>query len=124
MDATCAIQDSIHVFSLVRKYVSRILGTYHYGVVSFFVAYKSMDRRKPVLFFCPQEVRTLLYIAVTADEYEFPIAQARTPRALADMLGMSGRQVRSMIYNTGNNKVRNLGKRLGERIVRVDEEDE
>lgn len=97
---------------------------YHYGVVSFFVAYKSMDRRKPVLFLCPQEVRTLLYIAVTADEYEFPIAQARTPRALADMLGMSGRQVRSMIYNTGNNKVRNPGKRLGVRIVRVDEEDE
>lgn len=82
-----------------------------------------MDRRKPV-FLCPQEVRTLLYIAVTADEYEFPIAQARTPRALADMLGMSGRQVRSMIYNTGNNKVHNPGKRLGVRIVRVDEEDE
>lgn len=37
---------------------------------------------------------------------------------------MSGRQVRSMIYNTGNNKVRNPGKRLGIRIVRVDEEDE
>lgn len=35
MDATCAIQASIHVFSLVRKYVSRILGTYHFnaGVV-------------------------------------------------------------------------------------------
>ena len=31
MDATCAIQDSIHVFSLVRKYVSRILGTYQNG---------------------------------------------------------------------------------------------
>ena len=31
MDATCAIQASIHVFSLVRKYVSRILGTYHTG---------------------------------------------------------------------------------------------
>lgn len=30
MDATRAIQDSIHVFSLVRKYVSRILGTYQY----------------------------------------------------------------------------------------------
>lgn len=29
MDATCAIQDSIHVFSLVYKYMSRILGTYH-----------------------------------------------------------------------------------------------
>jgi len=31
MDAACTIQDSIHVFSLVRKYVSRILGTYHTG---------------------------------------------------------------------------------------------
>ena len=30
MDATCAIQASIHVFSLVRKYVSRILGTYQF----------------------------------------------------------------------------------------------
>ena len=28
-DATCTIQDSIHVFSLVHIYVSRILGTYH-----------------------------------------------------------------------------------------------
>ena len=28
MDATCTIQNSIHVFSLVHKYVSRILGTY------------------------------------------------------------------------------------------------
>ena len=39
MDAACTIQDSIHVFSLVRKYVSRILGTYQ-GVgcgTSFFV---------------------------------------------------------------------------------------
>ena len=36
MDATCAIQASIHVFSLVRKYVSRILGTYHpYGSPGF-----------------------------------------------------------------------------------------
>ena len=32
MDATRAIQDSIHVFSLVRKYVSRILGTYQYDM--------------------------------------------------------------------------------------------
>ena len=39
MDATCAIQASIHVFSLVHKYVSRILGTYHRfaaGVPGFF----------------------------------------------------------------------------------------
>ena len=28
MDATSTIQDSIHVFNLVHKYVSRILGTY------------------------------------------------------------------------------------------------
>lgn len=31
MDATCTIQDSIHVFNLVHKYVSRILGTYQLG---------------------------------------------------------------------------------------------
>ena len=35
MDATCTIQDSIHVFSLVHKYVSRILGTYHVAGVFF-----------------------------------------------------------------------------------------
>ena len=33
MDAACTIQDSIHVFSLVRKYVSRILGTYQFAMV-------------------------------------------------------------------------------------------
>ena len=33
MDASCTIQDSIHVFSLVHKYVSSILGTYHSWVV-------------------------------------------------------------------------------------------
>ena len=37
MDATCAIQASIHVFSLVRKYVSRILGTYHLRSSGIFV---------------------------------------------------------------------------------------
>ena len=37
MDATCAIQASIHVFSLVRKYVSRILGTYQSGSHSLFL---------------------------------------------------------------------------------------
>ena len=29
MDATCKVQNSIHVSSLVHKYVSSILGTYH-----------------------------------------------------------------------------------------------
>lgn len=36
MDATCTIQDSIHVFNLVHKYVSRILGTYHLNSWVFF----------------------------------------------------------------------------------------
>ena len=36
MDATCTIQDSIHVFSLIHKYVSRILGTYHCPMQAFF----------------------------------------------------------------------------------------
>ena len=45
MDATCAIQASIHVFSLVRKYVSRILGTYqiHNG---FYRAFKVSRQRE------------------------------------------------------------------------------
>jgi len=34
MDATCTIQDSIHVFNLVHKYVSRILGTYQILTIS------------------------------------------------------------------------------------------
>ena len=34
MDATCTIQDSIHVFSLVHKYVSRILGTYQHSDIA------------------------------------------------------------------------------------------
>ena len=33
MDATCTIQDSIHVFNLVHKYVSRILGTYQLSAI-------------------------------------------------------------------------------------------
>lgn len=35
MGTTCTIQDSFHVFSLVHKYVSRILGTYQTGAWSF-----------------------------------------------------------------------------------------
>jgi len=44
MDATRAIQDSIHVFSLVRKYVSRILGTYHYDLSFYISGYWIMSR--------------------------------------------------------------------------------
>ena len=52
MDATCAIQASIHVFSLVRKYVSRILGTYQlpewqlHGL--FYVLYISRMRQQRI----------------------------------------------------------------------------
>ena len=42
MDATCTIQDSIHVFSLIHKYVSRILGTYQKRRAFF---YRSLESR-------------------------------------------------------------------------------
>ena len=37
MDATCKIQDNIHVFSLAHKYVSRILGTYQIVRIVFYL---------------------------------------------------------------------------------------
>ena len=43
MDATCTIQDSIHVFNLVHKYVSRILGTYQTMGFPFLSFYKNHD---------------------------------------------------------------------------------
>lgn len=39
MDAACTIQDSIHVFSLVHKYVSRILGTYQFTYCGEFLSF-------------------------------------------------------------------------------------
>ena len=42
MDATCKIQDSIHAFSLVHKYVSRILGTYHFEKGRGFLCYRDV----------------------------------------------------------------------------------
>lgn len=42
MDATCTIQDSIHVFNLVHKYVSRILGTYHLEAVGCFCIFREV----------------------------------------------------------------------------------
>ena len=44
MDATCAIQASIHVFSLVRKYVSRILGTYQNVGLFLMVYYRKLKK--------------------------------------------------------------------------------
>ncbi len=47
MDASCKIQRSIHVFRLVYKYVSRILGTYQIysalgGLFNFAVLLKAL----------------------------------------------------------------------------------
>ena len=52
MDATCTIQDSIHVFSLVHKYVSRILGTYQMlalfiSVIYIFAAVSQYHKNNP-----------------------------------------------------------------------------
>ena len=46
MDATCTIQDSIHVFNLIHKYVSRILGTYHPMQAFFYVTDLSVNALK------------------------------------------------------------------------------
>ena len=46
MDAACTIQDSIHVFSLVHKYVSRILGTYQFSMG--FLLFSDICRNLPV----------------------------------------------------------------------------
>ena len=54
MDATCTIQDSIHVFSLVHKYVSRILGTYHLMLT---------------FLFCQKNQKTACIVLVTMLEY-------------------------------------------------------
>ena len=50
MDATCTIQDSIHVFSLVHKYVSRILGTYQLALWGAFLMQNTERRYMKVIF--------------------------------------------------------------------------
>ena len=37
MDASCYLQKSIHVFNLIHKYVSRILGTYQFRIRYFYI---------------------------------------------------------------------------------------
>ena len=54
MDAACTIQDSIHVFSLVRKYVSRILGTYHFD--------KGISLNPFLVYFHPLCLSTLTHV--------------------------------------------------------------
>ena len=46
MDASCTIQDSIHVFSLIHKYVSSILGTYQIGVPFYFCFFVFLEKKE------------------------------------------------------------------------------
>ena len=50
MDATCKIQGSIHVFRLVHKYVSRILGTYQRRSASVFFLQSALEISLLVLY--------------------------------------------------------------------------
>ena len=69
MDAACTIQDSIHVFSLVRKYVSRILGTYHYPM-----GFLQYDRWNPYdsVHKCTQFSCYLFFLSSTDTAINFP----------------------------------------------------
>lgn len=49
MDATCTIQDSIHVFNLVHKYVSRILGTYQASNWGIFILLHFLPNSHPII---------------------------------------------------------------------------
>ena len=59
MDATCAIQASIHVFSLVRKYVSRILGTYQKAAGDFSALFFICDQKQNI---CTEIWLTVIFI--------------------------------------------------------------
>ena len=58
MDATCTIQDSIHVFNLVHKYVSRILGTY-----------QSTENDGEIIEICKKSPMTDKYVRNDLGEY-------------------------------------------------------
>lgn len=59
MDASCTIQDSIHVFSLVHKYVSSILGTYQacrsFSAPDIVVSYRRIAVKSPHVPFTSRE---------------------------------------------------------------------
>ena len=66
MDATCTIQDSIHVFNLVHKYVSRILGTYQDSRLSFGVFFEIRKIPQTSLLY------TYFYWGEKVKQKEFP----------------------------------------------------
>ena len=66
MDATCTIQDSIHVFSLVHKYVSRILGTYQnkpYAILTVSPLLKTMQNMNLVFGFFSHVILSLVHFS-------------------------------------------------------------
>ena len=60
MDAACTIQDSIHVFSLVHKYVSRILGTYQ-AASGVFIRVAGNTQGMFLVVFCFHRQKTSTY---------------------------------------------------------------
>lgn len=52
-----------------------------------------------------------LYIAVTKDEYEFPIAVAETVPELAKMMGVTANSIYSNLSHTKHGRVNNSGYR-------------
>ena len=66
MDASCKVQNSIHVSSLVHKYVSSILGTYH-SCGAFCVAW-FIGMRLRALASCTGESRILALSKRGADQ--------------------------------------------------------
>lgn len=54
-----------------------------------------------------------VYMAVTADKYELPIFIANTPKELANILGVSVRNLRDDLYHGRN------GKNKGYRLIKI-----
>lgn len=105
MDATCTIQDSIHVFSLVHKYVSRILGTYHIIGITFIAQNVALISPIHVLRMCGAERQPAQAdrLARSAEEHP-PLSDmigTQTGFRMKTIIGMSvmSAQKRAMLEN-------------------------
>lgn len=66
-----------------------------------------------------------VYMGVTPDKYELPIAMFDSPRELAIRFGVSQNCVNSEISrNKNGGRYRNDGRRRGVRFIRIEIEDE
>ena len=66
----------------------------------------------------------MLYMAVTADKYEFPIAVSSQIYYLARMLGKSERRVSEALSRIRNGRIDKNGRRRGYVIMEVEVEDD